>query len=130
LEVIVAREDGKSGGRVCEEEGSRRGVEVFEFSVEGGRTRFARKKLKKAEGRQKLAVKAQPGYSAKSAFLWTRLQTMVYLRRKSAKRIGISIRPWQMSTTMEAAECFPGSNLHRRKYLWRRAEQKHIPETF
>jgi len=47
LEVIVAREDRKSGGRVCGEEGSRRGVEVFEFSVEGGRTRFARKKLKK-----------------------------------------------------------------------------------
>ncbi len=56
LEVIVAREDGKSSGRVCEEEGYRRGVEVFEFSVEGGsRTRFARKKLKKAVGKLELA---------------------------------------------------------------------------
>jgi hypothetical protein len=55
LDVIVAREDGKSGGRVCEEDGSRRGVEVFEFSVEGGKTRFARKKLKNAVGRLKLA---------------------------------------------------------------------------
>lgn len=48
FEVIVAREDGSSGGRVCEDEGSRRGVEVFEFSVEGGRTRFARRKEKNA----------------------------------------------------------------------------------
>jgi hypothetical protein len=30
-------------------------VEVFEFNVEGGRTRFARKKLKKAVDRLKLA---------------------------------------------------------------------------
>jgi hypothetical protein len=128
LEVIVAREDRKSGGRVCGEEGSRRGVEVFEFSVEGGRTRFARKKLKKAEGRQKLAVKAQPGYSAKSAFLWTRLRTMVYLRRKSAKRMGISKRPWPMSITMSVS---PDQNSRRKYlYLWKRTEQKNIPETF
>jgi hypothetical protein len=55
LDVIVAREDGKSGGRVCEDDGSRRGVEVFEFSVEDGKTRFARKKLKNAIGRHKFS---------------------------------------------------------------------------
>jgi len=55
LEVIVARDEGKSGGSVCEEEGSRRGVEVFELSVEDGKTRFARKKLKNAVGKLKLA---------------------------------------------------------------------------
>jgi hypothetical protein len=48
LEVMVAREEGPSGGRVCDDEGSRRGVEVVEFSVEGGRTRFARRKEKNA----------------------------------------------------------------------------------
>jgi hypothetical protein len=50
LEVIVAREERVSGGRVCEEEGSRSGVEVFEFSVEGSKTRFARRNEKKAAG--------------------------------------------------------------------------------
>jgi hypothetical protein len=55
LEVIVARDDGKRGGRVCEEEGSRRGVDIFEFSVEGGKTRFARRKLKNAAGKLTLA---------------------------------------------------------------------------
>jgi hypothetical protein len=52
FELIVAREEGPRGGKVCEEEGSRRGVEVFEFSVDGGRTRFARRKEKKAVGRE------------------------------------------------------------------------------
>jgi hypothetical protein len=43
-------------------------VEVFEFSVEGGsRTRFARKKLKKAGGRLELVN----GSGAKST--WTRM---------------------------------------------------------
>jgi hypothetical protein len=45
---MVARDDGVRGGRVCEEEGSSRGVEVVEFKVEGGRTRFARRKVKNA----------------------------------------------------------------------------------
>jgi hypothetical protein len=45
---MVASEEGCNGGSVPEDDGSRRGVEVFEFSVEGGRTRFARKKEKKA----------------------------------------------------------------------------------
>jgi len=44
LELIVVSEEEPRGGRVCEEEGSRRGVEVFELSVDGGRTRFARRK--------------------------------------------------------------------------------------
>jgi hypothetical protein len=56
-----------SGGRVCEEEGSRRGVDVVEFSVEGGRTRFARRKEKKAAGRPMLAVGVQLSSCAKSA---------------------------------------------------------------
>jgi len=47
-EVIVAREEGSRGGSVWEEEASRIGVDVVEFSVDGGRTRFARKKEKKA----------------------------------------------------------------------------------
>lgn len=47
-EDMVARVEGPSGGRVCEDEGSRRGVEVVEFKVEEGRTRFARRKEKKA----------------------------------------------------------------------------------
>ncbi len=51
LEVMVASEEGKSGGRVCDEEGSRSGVEVFEFKVEEGRTRFARRKVKNATKR-------------------------------------------------------------------------------
>lgn len=47
--VIVASEEGPSGGRVWEEEASRRGVDVVEFWVEDGRTRFARRKVKNAE---------------------------------------------------------------------------------
>lgn len=47
-EVMVASEEGCNGGRVPDEDGSRRGVEVVEFSVEGGRTRFARRNEKKA----------------------------------------------------------------------------------
>jgi len=38
--------EGPSGGRVCEDKGSRRGVEVAEFR--GGRTRFERRKENKA----------------------------------------------------------------------------------
>lgn len=49
-DVMVASEEGCSGGRVPGEEGSRRGVDVFEFSVDGGRTRFARRNEKKAGG--------------------------------------------------------------------------------
>lgn len=48
LDVMVARLDARSGRRVCGDDGSRRGVEVVEFRVEGGRTRFARRKEKKA----------------------------------------------------------------------------------
>jgi hypothetical protein len=48
LEVMVASEEGWSGGRVWEDDGSRRGVDVFEFKVDGGRTRFARRKEKNA----------------------------------------------------------------------------------
>ena len=44
----MAREEGPRGGRVWEEEGSRRGVDVVEFWVEGGRTRLARRKVKNA----------------------------------------------------------------------------------
>jgi hypothetical protein len=54
---MVARDDGVRGGKVCEEEGSSRGVEVVEFKVEGGRTRFARRKVKNASmqiGRKKM----------------------------------------------------------------------------
>lgn len=47
FEVIVASEDVLSGRRVCDEEGCRRGVEVFELTM----TRFARRKEKKAFGR-------------------------------------------------------------------------------
>ena len=50
IDVMFARKEGVSGGNVCEEEGSRRGVEVVELSVDGGRTRFARKKEKNAVG--------------------------------------------------------------------------------
>ena len=45
------------GGRVCEEEGSRRGVEVFEWRVEGGKTRFARRNEKNA-GQKLVSAKA------------------------------------------------------------------------
>jgi hypothetical protein len=45
---MVARLEGPRGGRVCEEEGSRSGVDVVEFRVEEGRTRFARRKEKNA----------------------------------------------------------------------------------
>jgi hypothetical protein len=45
---MVAREEGWRGSRVCEEDGSRRGVELVESAVEGGRTRFARRKVKNA----------------------------------------------------------------------------------
>ena len=47
-EVMVASEEGCNGGSVPEDDGSRRGVDVVEFSVEGARTRFARRKEKKA----------------------------------------------------------------------------------
>lgn len=47
-EDMVARLEGPSGGRVCEEKGSRSGVDMVEFRVEGGRTRFARRKKKNA----------------------------------------------------------------------------------
>ena len=50
LEVMVAREEGNKGGRVCEEDGSRSGVEVVEFRADCGRTRFARRKVKNAVG--------------------------------------------------------------------------------
>jgi hypothetical protein len=43
-ELMVAREDRVRGGR----DGSSRGVEVVEFKVEDGRTRFARRKVKNA----------------------------------------------------------------------------------
>jgi hypothetical protein len=66
LDVIVAREDGKSGGRLCEEEGCRSGVEIFEFSVEDGKTRFARRKLKNAVGRLKLVDGIRLSSCAKS----------------------------------------------------------------
>ena len=46
--VMVAREEGPNGGRVWEEEGSRRGVDAIEFWFEEGRTRFARRKVKNA----------------------------------------------------------------------------------
>jgi hypothetical protein len=45
---MVASDEGCSGGSVPDEEGSRRGVDIFEFKVEGGRTRFARRNEKKA----------------------------------------------------------------------------------
>jgi hypothetical protein len=47
---MLARLDvGKErGGRVWEEEASRRGVEEVEFRGVGGRTRFARRKVKNA----------------------------------------------------------------------------------
>jgi hypothetical protein len=48
LEVIVASDEARSGGRLWDEEGFRRGVEVFELSVEEGRTRFARRNEKNA----------------------------------------------------------------------------------
>jgi hypothetical protein len=45
----VAWEDGWRGGRVCEDEGLRRGVEALELRVDEGRgVRFARRKVKKA----------------------------------------------------------------------------------
>lgn len=48
-EDMVASEDiVRRGGRVCEDEASRRGVDVVEFSVEGGRTRLLRRKVKNA----------------------------------------------------------------------------------
>ena len=49
--AMVATEEGVSGGRVCEEDGWRTGVEVFEFGVEGRRTRLARRKEKNAMNR-------------------------------------------------------------------------------
>jgi len=54
-DVIVAREEGSRGGSVWEEDASRIGVDVVEFSVDGGRTRFARKKEKKAAEQGMLA---------------------------------------------------------------------------
>jgi len=49
-DVISASEDGNSG-KVCEDNGSRSGVEVVEFRLEGGRTRFARRNIKKANNK-------------------------------------------------------------------------------
>lgn len=49
IEDIVAREEVvRRGGRVWEDEASRRGVDVVELRVEGGRTRLLRRKVKKA----------------------------------------------------------------------------------
>lgn len=48
LEGIVASEETRSSGRVCDDDGWRRGVDVVELSVEDGRTRFARRKEKNA----------------------------------------------------------------------------------
>jgi hypothetical protein len=48
LDVMVASDEGNKGGRVCDDEGSRSGVEVVEFSVDGGSTRLALRKEKKA----------------------------------------------------------------------------------
>ena len=76
LEVIVASKEGRSGGRVCEDEGSRRGVDVVEFSVEGGRTRFARRKEKNAVGGE-LAV----GFHPISCTMSTRLQASIPERK-------------------------------------------------
>ena len=50
-DVMVASDEGCRGGSVPDEEGSRRGVELVELRVEGGRTRFARRKEKNAGGR-------------------------------------------------------------------------------
>jgi hypothetical protein len=54
-DVMVARDEGSNGGRVCEDDGSSNGVEVLELSVEAGRrTRFALRKVKKArKGKQR-----------------------------------------------------------------------------
>jgi hypothetical protein len=49
--VSVASEEGGSDKRVSGEDWLRRGVEGFEFGVEGGRTRFARRKEKNAVNR-------------------------------------------------------------------------------
>lgn len=46
--AMVATEEGGSGGRDWEEDGWRRGVEVFEMGVEGWRTRLAWRKEKNA----------------------------------------------------------------------------------
>jgi len=78
---MVAREEGKRGGRVCDEEGSRRGVEVFELSVEGGKTRFARKKLKKAAGKPKLAGDSSIRSCAKS-YSYKALDECIPMRSK------------------------------------------------
>jgi hypothetical protein len=45
---MLARDEARRGRRVCDEDGSSRGVEVFEFRVEEGSTRFARRNEKKA----------------------------------------------------------------------------------
>ena len=66
-DVIVAREEGCNGGSVPEDDGSRRGVDVFEFSVDGGRTRFARRKEKKA---RRLLVKL-PEIESRKAMIVT-----------------------------------------------------------
>jgi len=62
---MVASEDALSGNRVCDEDGSSRGVEVLELSADGGRTRFARRKKKKAfegmKGQLKDALIGMPG---------------------------------------------------------------------
>ena len=51
-DVMSVSEGGNSGGRICEGNGLRRGVEVVEFKLEGGRTRFARRNVKKAVHRR------------------------------------------------------------------------------
>jgi hypothetical protein len=116
LEVIVAREDGKRGGRVCEEEGSRRGVDVFEFSVEGGRTRFARKKVKKAGGGLKLAVAVQPSSSTKGAFCRRGCGQWYTSEERSGyeiKKIGLSIQPPAKVSCSGSNGVFPRIKIHR-----------------
>ena len=49
--AMAETEEGVSGGRDCEEDGWRRGVEVFELDVECGRTRLAWRKEKNAVNR-------------------------------------------------------------------------------
>jgi len=46
-DVISASDEGNSGSE-CEDNGWRSGVDVVEFKLEGGRTRFARRNVKKA----------------------------------------------------------------------------------
>lgn len=90
-DVMVAREDGWSGGRVREDEGSRRGVEMFEFRVEGGRTRFARRKEKNAIN-QILSFKVAQGivYTKCSPEKKYRLQKKISRLGKRGKKAEMS----------------------------------------